>query len=333
MFVFCLSVSALLVGLHSFADTIETMAVLRCVAFAISTGLVPITNSFVVETAPTRLRGIYSGILQCGYPLGWFFASLIATPLLTDYGWRAMFLPALAVIPIAFLMGRVLPESVKFSELKDQEDLQPEKLTINARLRILFSNEYRPRAILGFIAFFFSEVHTPEQPSTFQLFFQQVRGYSAEVSTLLVGISYGVGVLGYIGASFVGEFVTTRRNTVVIWTWVGSICVAALVWPNHTYYMDLIWFSLMAIFFYGTSAVLTTFIAELFPTHIRATAVGAVSGLGINLGFALFPLVVANLVESLGWKMTFTAAIIPSLFIVGLVTLFQPNLKSGTELN
>ena len=139
-------------------------------------------------------------------------------------------------------------------------------------------------------------------------------------------------MLGYIGASFVGEFLTTRRNTVVIWTWVGTVCVAALVWPDHSYYMDLMWFSLMAIFFYGTSAVLTTFIAELFPTHIRATAVGAVSGLGINLGFALFPLVVANLVESLGWKMTFTAAIIPSLFIVGLVTLFQPNLKSGTEL-
>ena len=170
MFVFCLSVSALLVGLHSYADTIETMAVLRCVAFAISTGLVPITNSFVVESAPTRLRGIYSGILQCGYPLGWFFASLIATPLPNRFGWRAMFLPALAVIPIAFLMGRVLPESVKFSELKDQEDLQPEKLTINARLRILFSNEYRPRAILGFIAFFFSEVHMPEQPSTSRLF-------------------------------------------------------------------------------------------------------------------------------------------------------------------
>ena len=53
MFVFCLSVSALLVGLHSFVDSIETMAVLRCVAFAVSTGLVPITNSFVVETAPT----------------------------------------------------------------------------------------------------------------------------------------------------------------------------------------------------------------------------------------------------------------------------------------
>ena len=139
-------------------------------------------------------------------------------------------------------------------------------------------------------------------------------------------------MLGYIGASFVGEFLTTRRNTVVYGLGL-ELLRAALVWPDHSYYMDLLGFSLMEIFFYGTSAVLTTFIAELVPTHIRATAVGAVSGLGINLGFALFPLVVANLVESLGWKMTFTAAIIPSLFIVGLVTLFQPNLKSGSELN
>ena len=81
-----------------------------------------------------------------------------------------------------------------------------------------------PEPFLDSLLSFFSEVQMPEQPSTSRLFLQQVRGYSAEVSTLLVGISYGVGVLGYIGASFVGEFVTTRRNTVVIWTWVGSVC-------------------------------------------------------------------------------------------------------------
>ncbi|ERL47395.1 hypothetical protein RS24_00334 [Candidatus Micropelagos thuwalensis] len=158
---------------------------------AVSTGLVPITNSFVVETAPTRLRGIYSGILQCGYPLGWFFTSLIATPLLTDFGWRAMFLPALAVIPIAFLMGRVLPESLKFSELKEQDDIQPEKLSMKARLGILLSNEYRSRAILEFIAFFFFGGAYAGTAFYFPTFFQEVRGYTPEVSTLLVGISYG----------------------------------------------------------------------------------------------------------------------------------------------
>ena len=91
-------------------------------------------------------------------------------------------------------------------------------------------------------------------------------------------------------------------------------------------------FSIMAMFFYGTSAVLTIFVSELFPTNIRATAVGAVAGMGINLGFALYPVIVANLVELYGWKIAFTLAIVPSLFAAGLATLFQPNLKSGIEI-
>jgi hypothetical protein len=37
-------------------------------------------------------------------------------------------------------------------------------------------------------------------------------------------------------------------------------------------------------------------------------------------------------VESHGWQVTFTVIIVPSLFIAGLVTLFQPNLRSGIEI-
>jgi MFS family permease len=95
---------------------------------------------------------------------------------------------------------------------------------------------------------------------------------------------------------------------------------------------DAILFSIMAMFFYGTSAVLTTFVSELFPTNIRATAVGAVAGMGINMGFALYPVIVAHLVENNGWQMTFSLVVVPSLFIAGLATLFQPNLRSGDEI-
>ena len=82
LFAICLSISALLVGLHSIAPSVEAMAALRIAAFAISTGLVPITNAMIVETAPAKYRGIFGGIMQCGYPLGWFLASMIAIPLM-----------------------------------------------------------------------------------------------------------------------------------------------------------------------------------------------------------------------------------------------------------
>ena len=330
LFAICLSISALLVGLHSIAPSVEAMAALRIAAFAISTGLVPITNSMIVETAPAKYRGIFGGIMQCGYPLGWFLASMIAIPLMGNYGWRSIFLPAFAVIPIAILIARSLPESNKHIAASAKEN--ENTLSFIDRLQIIFSREYRLRAILGWTAFLGYGGAYAGTAFYFPTFFQEVRGYTLEDSTALVGLSYGVGVLGYLGASWVGEFVTTRRNTVVLWTWVGALAVCFLIWPDNGYAYDMALFSIMAMFFYGTSAVLTIFVSELFPTNIRATAVGAVAGMGINLGFAIYPVIVANLVGLHGWKIAFTLAIVPSLFAAGLATFFQPNLKSGTEI-
>ena len=78
--------------------------------------------------------------------------------------------------------------------------------------------------------------------------------------------------------------------------------------------------------------MLTTFIAEIFPTRIRATAVAVVAGVGINVGFAIYPLLVAELVEDRGWQYAFTITVVPSLILAGVFTLFLPNLRSGTSL-
>ena len=54
MFLFCLSVSALLVGLHAFVVGLVSLTILRMFAFGISNGLSPITTSFIAEAAPAR---------------------------------------------------------------------------------------------------------------------------------------------------------------------------------------------------------------------------------------------------------------------------------------
>lgn len=335
MFVLCLGLSALLVGLQGFAGSLAALAVLRCLAFAVSTGLVPITNAYVVESAPARLRGMFAGILQCGYPLGWFIAALVAPPLLAGWGWRAIFLPALAVVPLAFLMGRFLPESNRFQDLAKQRETGAERTTALERLRLLGGPALRRRAVLGALAFFCYGGAYAGTAFYFPAFFQEVRGYALERAISLVGFSYGAGILGYLGASLVGEFLTTRRNAILIWSWTGAAALIALVWPQHSYAWDMFWFAVMAAFFYGTSAVLTTYVAEIFPTRLRATAVAVVAGVSINLGFAIFPVLVAVLIERLGlsWQWAFTLVAAPCLLLVGAATAFQPNLRSGTELD
>jgi len=186
--------------------------------------------------------------------------------------------------------------------------------------------------LCGWLAFFLFGGAYAGTAFYFPTFYQVVRGYSAEDATFVVGLAYGIGILGYIGASLVGEFVTTRRNTIVIWLWTGAIGVTGVIWNQQGFWANVLWFSVTAMFFYGVAAVLTTYIAEIFPTRIRATAVAVVAGVGINLGFAVFPVLVAELVERYGWPAAFSIAVIPCLVVAGLVTLLMPNLSSTASL-
>jgi MFS family permease len=331
MFVACLALSALLVGVQAFTTSLLALAVLRCLSFSIATGLVPITNALVVEAAPARLRGVLAGLLQCGYPLGWFIASLLAVPMMANWGWRAMFLPALAVIPLAFLLGRWLPESDRFRRSRSELMREPRVSSLGA-MRLIWSGPYRFRAIGGTLAFFLFGGAYAGTAFYFPTFYQQVRGYSLEDATFVVGLAYGIGMFGYVAASLVGEYVTTRRNTIVAWTWIGALAVLGVIWNEQGFWGNVAWFGLTAMFFYGTAAVLTTYVTEIFPTYIRATAVAMVAGVGINSGFAVYPSLVAGLVESIGWSKAFTFTVVPSLTVVGLIVLALPNVRSGIEL-
>ncbi len=67
--------------------------------------------SLAMEAAPVRWRGVLSGILQSGYPIGNLLAALAARFLLPTWGWRPMFwigaLPAL----LALYIRAKVPES------------------------------------------------------------------------------------------------------------------------------------------------------------------------------------------------------------------------------
>src|SRR5262252_9501610 len=67
--------------------------------------------SLAMEAAPTRWRGVLSGILQSGYSIGYLLAALAARFILPTWGWRPMFwlgaLPAL----LALYIRTKVPES------------------------------------------------------------------------------------------------------------------------------------------------------------------------------------------------------------------------------
>lgn len=323
-----LSLSAICVGATGVARTGVMLGILRALGFSLGNGLSPITSSYVAEGSPPRYRGLLISVLQCGYPIGWFVASFVAVPLLATYGWRALYYCAFFVVPGAILLYLVLPESISFEE----SAAQAHGTSASSRIRMLCESKLRRRTFLGALVYLLFGGAYGGSAFYFPTFFHVVRGYSESTSAFIVGAGYGVGILGYLGAALIGEFVTTRRNTAAAWCLLGTIALLALIWLPGTYHEDLVAFGTVAVFFYGVAGVLQTFITELFPTHLRATGSALSASAGLCLGFALFPILVARCVGIIGWQWGFTATVVPALFFAGLVICGLDNIPSGQTL-
>ena len=67
--------------------------------------------SLALESAPPKARGILSGLLQGGYPIGYLLAAVAARFVLPMWGWRAMFFVGGAPALLAFYIRTKVKES------------------------------------------------------------------------------------------------------------------------------------------------------------------------------------------------------------------------------
>ena len=320
-----LAASALLVGLQGVAGGVIMLTLFRALGFGISSGLSPITNAYVAENVKPRVRGLAMGVLQCGYPLGWFLASMFAVPLLANYGWRVMCFAAFVVIPIAGLF---------YWLLRDVPEVKHVTVTLGETggMKLLFAREHRRKSWASMVTYFAFGGAYAGSAFFFPTFFAEVRGYTPSEAADLVGMSNGIGIAGYLLAAVVGEYVLTRRTVFVAWAIGGSLALAGLMWLSHSRTEDMIWYASTAALFYGSLAVLPVLIAEIFPREVRASALSVCASAPLSLGFAVFPLMVPLVVGAVGWQMGFSLVICPLLLVSALAGLLLPNHPSGMGL-
>ncbi len=99
-----------------FAPSLVTLFVLRfCFGVAMG-GEWGLGASLVMESIPAKLRGPVSGLLQSGYPSGYFVASLVFFLLFDRIGWRGMFMVGVAPALLVLLIRMHVEESPVFEE-------------------------------------------------------------------------------------------------------------------------------------------------------------------------------------------------------------------------
>lgn len=326
VFVVLLAGSGLCVGGHALAPTVTTLGTLRVLGFAIGAGMYPIANTLVVEAAPALYRGFISGLLQIGYPLGFALASLIAAPLMSVYGWRAIFLAGFAVAFLAPVFGLVLPRSTRFVRLQQKRRESSWGITRIARL---LQPDLLRRTLVCFTGGFLISLAIGGTTYFLPTYLVQAHGFSPAAASGIAGASYGIGVIGYIAASYVGEFLTTRRNTLIIWVFAGALAFGATLWWAERKWTLIVGLGLSIMFFYGSEAVRMPLIGELFPREVRATATAVTGSLAVTTAWLICPLIVSYLAPRLGWATTLSWCAVLPLILGGLAFLALVNLPSG----
>jgi MFS transporter, SHS family, lactate transporter len=97
-----------------FAPSLTSLLVLRFLFGIGMGGEWGLGASLVMESIPAKLRGPVSGLLQSGYPSGYFVASLVFYLLFDKIGWRGMFMVGVAPALLVLLIRMHVKESPVF---------------------------------------------------------------------------------------------------------------------------------------------------------------------------------------------------------------------------
>jgi SHS family lactate transporter-like MFS transporter len=108
-----------------FAPSLTSLLVLRFLFGVGMGGEWGLGASLVMESIPAKLRGPVSGLLQSGYPSGYFVASLVYFLLFDTIGWRGMFMVGVAPALLVLLIRMHVKESPVFEARRGQPRVNP----------------------------------------------------------------------------------------------------------------------------------------------------------------------------------------------------------------
>jgi MFS transporter, SHS family, lactate transporter len=90
-----------------FAPSLTALLVLRALYGIAMGGEWGVGASLTMESIPVKARGFVSGLLQSGYPFGYFLASIVYALFFEYIGWRGMFM--VGVIPALLVLYTAAP--------------------------------------------------------------------------------------------------------------------------------------------------------------------------------------------------------------------------------
>jgi MFS transporter, SHS family, lactate transporter len=274
---------SILEAASGFAPSLLTFLVLRFLFGVAMGGEWGIGSALTFETIPPRARGVVSGLLQAGYPSGYFVAAVASYFFYDSFGWRYMFLLGIVPAILVFFIRMGVEESPAFTEQR----VKKQSLSLWAVL----GREWKLAiyAILLMTAFnFFSHGSQDAYPN---LFLKIQHGFDTKTLSLMTAIANIGAICGGIGFGFLSERIGRRRAIIL-----ASLLALPVIpfWAFGSTPLVLgVGAFLMQVSVQGAWGIIPVHLNELSPPEIRATFPGVVYQLGNLIASRNLPIQVA----------------------------------------
>ena len=252
-----------------FAPTMTTLLVVRALFGIAMGGEWGVGSALTMETIPASARGFVSGLLQSGYPSGFFLASLAVYLFYDRLGWRYMFV--LGAIPaiLVYFIRRGVEESPAWKE---------QRLAPRQSLAAVLKRDWKLAlyCICLMTAFnFFSHGSQDAYPN---LFLKVQHHFDTHLSSLMTAVANIGAICGGLGFGWLSEKIGRRRAMMTA----AVIALPALpFWAFGTTPLILAAGAfLMQISVQGAWGVIPAHLNEISPPEMRATFPGFVYQLG-----------------------------------------------------
>jgi len=306
-----------------FSQTIVQLAIFRFVLGLGMGGEWTTGAALIAETWPPEHRGKALGLMQSTWAIGEMIAAGVTGLVLPHYGWRAVFFVGILPALMVFWIRRDVPESEIWLE-RDQQK--------STSLRVLWRKDIRWKGLLatamnacGMFGYWGLFTWIPAYLSLSTV--EGGRGLDLVKTTWWL-ILMGVGKwLGYTLFGFSADAIGRRRSYFIY------LLVAAVLVPLYGMAPNALWLLVLGPFvaFFGTGffSGFSAIASELYPTEIRATAMGLSYNIGRGFSAAA-PFVVGWIALRWGFLPAFFV-LAGAFLLAALLALALPETK-GKQL-
>jgi MFS family permease len=290
-------------------------------------------------------RAKIAGFMMTGGALGTFLGAW-TYGLVGGYGWRAVFFVGVVPALLLAVIRRRVIEPDRFAVVKERRQ------TVRAGQHVadddrefmrfvpmqLFSPELRRNTIVGLLfglgsllAIWTTNIWLP----TILSLMVQKSGMTGAAAVPFVSRGIMVwslgGIAGYICFGFIADIVG-RRPTIVLYA-VGTIAAGLTLYLGldsyEPYYPVVL--PIFGYFVFGTFTGFAVYLPELFPTHVRSTAVGFTTG-SARVITSFGPLVAGLLVGAFGGSFNKVTAFMTCFAVFSIIAMFLGRETKDTGL-